>query len=788
MPNGDDLVQVNGPDGKQYQFPSGTTKDAAIAYFKKKGIGAAAPSTPPKTQAPPASAPQSKDQTTFQKLNQGTQALQDSIQRWRPRWDNPKVLLQDPTWYGRSAKYLGGEAIGAGKAAAGVLTGTTKLLNDAIASIDPVELYNRPQGEPAQQFEKDLINIPKGVLDLGKTSYDLLRHFPESASDPEAVGSAVANMAMTVDGGVKGAKAIADHLGFNPAEAVASAKQLSKSSVDGLLRQRATEDAYVHKNGVGIAKDITSAVQEANKEVKAHVDNLAQIDKNVPAGVIDASKEADVIKDAFKDIVKTPDPLNRTLNDMVQDAKNTAPGQWSFEKVRQFRSKVGRALNTMKGPDYAVGSRVYQDLTQKLSGVAKKYGLSDSWNQYNELEKKINKSFGIINDAQDIVDTNGEGAKMAAALKDKAAVKEVNESLQQYGLDPEKVIDYARKADKIQSRRGGSYKSIFKQVYGLPGGFVGLPVMAALREGGAGYPASIGAAALAGMGTAYLIHAVRAAMLSPEILDGILEERKWPGKLALPKGDFPPGEASNEGVAGPEPLGPTGPTKPSLPSPRVPESTMAQPPTTSRGTPTGEATIFEGKNTPLPKDLHEVLEKQAGRKLSDEEALALDRANLERQMGSGVGKPDETSKIREQKRAELEKPDPERYKPKVTKVPEGEHGTGKLARTAKQRERVAAVRKEKGSTALGGGTQEISGGDVAADIAKTQERLATPNKDLSQLQIPEMEEALKAKAPKDYAMLQKFKKNRQITDEEYQQGLRHFLLIAYEDDLREHYE
>jgi hypothetical protein len=30
---------VQGPDGNTYQFPSGTTKDQAIAYFKKKGIG-----------------------------------------------------------------------------------------------------------------------------------------------------------------------------------------------------------------------------------------------------------------------------------------------------------------------------------------------------------------------------------------------------------------------------------------------------------------------------------------------------------------------------------------------------------------------------------------------------------------------------------------------------------------------------------------------------------------------------------------------------------------------------
>jgi len=43
MPDSQQVVQ--GPDGKQYQFPSGTTKDQAVSYFKKKGIGVSAPKT-----------------------------------------------------------------------------------------------------------------------------------------------------------------------------------------------------------------------------------------------------------------------------------------------------------------------------------------------------------------------------------------------------------------------------------------------------------------------------------------------------------------------------------------------------------------------------------------------------------------------------------------------------------------------------------------------------------------------------------------------------------------------
>src|SRR5580700_7158364 len=39
-------VTVVGPDNKKYAFPDGTTKEKAIAYFKKKGIGSKPPEQP----------------------------------------------------------------------------------------------------------------------------------------------------------------------------------------------------------------------------------------------------------------------------------------------------------------------------------------------------------------------------------------------------------------------------------------------------------------------------------------------------------------------------------------------------------------------------------------------------------------------------------------------------------------------------------------------------------------------------------------------------------------------
>lgn len=90
---------------------------------------------------------------------------------------------------------------------------------------------------------------------------------------------------------------------------------------------------------------------------------------------------------------------------------------------------------------------------------------------------------------------------------------------------------------------------------------------------------------------------------------------------------------------------------------RKADEVMVQPEVTSRATPTGEGAS-------LPAEIHANLEKQAGRKLSDDEAVALDRANLERGM---VSAPEgNTNQVREAKRSQLEKPRSDSEQPKKT--------------------------------------------------------------------------------------------------------------------------
>lgn len=85
-----------------------------------------------------------------------------------------------------------------------------------------------------------------------------------------------------------------------------------------------------------------------------------------------------------------------------------------------------------------------------------------------------------------------------------------------------------------------------------------------------------------------------------------------------------------------------------LPTEPPTREVMRQPGETSRATPTSE----RAEPAALPEALKSDLEEQAGHPLSDEEAIALDRANLERGMASA--EPGDTNAIREAKREELE--------------------------------------------------------------------------------------------------------------------------------------
>jgi hypothetical protein len=81
--------------------------------------------------------------------------------------------------------------------------------------------------------------------------------------------------------------------------------------------------------------------------------------------------------------------------------------------------------------------------------------------------------------------------------------------------------------------------------------------------------------------------------------------------------------------------------------------------------------------------------------------------------------------------------------PLVTKVPEGQHGTGKEATRAKDRERKQKARAEGKAPAAG---REITGGGVVENIMKKLEETKSlyTSETVSMMDVPELEEAIKA--------------------------------------------
>jgi hypothetical protein len=773
-------VRVLGPDNRNYVFPAGTTKDKAITFFKSKGITSAesprpklgapkAPKVPPGAVALPAEKPE----TTLQA--RGAEAATQAL-KWRPRWDTPEAILQDPTWYKRSLRYAGGELIGAGKAGLGVGVGGMKLLHDIASALDPFEGYNRPTGEPQAQVAKDVADIGRGIYDLGAATWDLVKHFPEASTDPEKLGNHIAQMAMVVDGAAKMAKDFAPMLKGDAKTAVDVAHRSTTAKIPSrFINRKNFQDVYRHTVGLDVAKKITRAAGEIDEEVRLHSNHLdEQIDTKVPAGTISAANEAQAVVDAVQSTIKTPmtEPIPPVLVQVMKDAKATAPNLWTFAKTRQLRSSIGRALGRVSGPQEAVLSKVYVDLTNKLKGVAKQYGLEDSWNHYNELERKRSRQFGHLIDK--VVESQSGKEVAGHLLSDTGLTGELVNNLAKYRLDSKYVLDFMKNSARIAKDQQGWKGTLFRMAYGTP---AGVPVMIAGRLAGAGWFGSVALGALAGYGFTGLVNAARALRLSPKVIQSILDARELPGKMRVKPGTFPeagPG-LIQEGAAPAAPAAPTAPT--ALPEPKKPPELPA--PKIERRAESKEVGPRAKLVHPEQRTLYYRLKEQ----LKDKSLSERDRGIIEAQIKDieehpfgekKLGYDIKSAKVeKKMTREEAEAASAKRHAAPpeaVGREPGARPGTTKespLGRRTKARERVAKGREEAGRTRQ-------------KESEEAMARAQAMNMDVSQLQIPEMEEYLRAKSPSTFRSLQEQRKAKAFQESEYKEALMWYSIHALE--------
>jgi hypothetical protein len=549
--------------------------------------------------------------------------------------------------------------------------------------------------------------------------------------------AALTKNASTVNGAVKAAAEATAKAGVDASEAARVAHRASSGWLGRMLHNRAVLDQYVDAKGLKVAQDVGKAAKEVEKEYGSHAENIEkQIDTRLPSGVIDATAEADRVKDILKDLVKTPQGLHPAIAQLLADAKKTGPGMWTFAKARQFRSSLGRALGRIEGPQLKAGWQIYDDLGKKLGAVAKKYGLGKEWEHYNTLSTQYHKYYGEMVD--DVTEARA-GEQVAAVLnKYKGQTNRLVQNLGKYGLKSDDITKFMKYAERWRKENLSVGRgSMFRMAYGSKGG---IPVMIAARAAGAGWLPSVGAGALAGYLTTEMTNALRAAKLSPEVIEHILETTGLPGRMPKGKGTF----SSEEPPEGGTPSAPTAPTKPkpSAPSP----SAKFKGGISSAGV---EASIKpatqDAKIQALKTEIQDLSKKLRG------SASEADKALAKKRMEESQSLVDEM----------------EGKQPKVTKVPEGEHGKGRLAEQAKARERIAKNRGEAKTTAQ-------------KEAAEAQARVEAQGLDVSKLQIPEMEEALRELHPVAWSAIQKARKTKAFPETDYEPYLREMLLRAYE--------
>jgi hypothetical protein len=725
-------VRVFGPDNRYYQFPAGTTKEAAVSYFKKKGI------TSPESPAP-------KSEMAKVDPSKLLTDLKGATARLAPE-ERPGGLAKfgrgveqafgvDPekmatAFKGKDVRGVGGQTRHVSGAEAQwaemgeEIFGGLKNFGLSVLK-DPLNAAQIIEG-PARGIESGASKMIHGQPAEGAGEF--FGSIGGILGGAEGVKK-LHTHANIVDGTIKAASDIAKATGKDVGEAASTAHKLSTEGTPSrLLKRRAFEDQYVHAKGLDVAKKVTKAVQAVSEEVKLHASGIAeQIDTKIPTGVVDAGAEAATIMKEFQDVVKTPEKAHPVLVQMVKDAQATAPKLWSWEKARQFRSSVGRAMSGDKvvGPQKVVLTKVYIDLTKKLGGAAKQYGLEKSWNQYNELASKMDKEFSDITDD---VGSAKSGQEVAAKLgKDTALTLEMSKNLSKYGLKASEISDFIKTSKRIQNAKNFMNRSIFRLVYGSA---PGLATAMSLRMSGAPYIAALGGGALVGLTSTYLVSLARIMKLSPEVIEHMMKERELPGKMKFEPGTFPSEEAP----------------------PQLPEPSAKGPSEPITGEPESERLVRLGPDSreATPPTVEEIAAHKARTEKSGLEKVEEAKKRLAaRSQGKDVTVSPESSK-------------PQTSVPKSGVYPEGQHGTGKLAEQSKARERIT---KNRGTAKR---TEQARATEAAA-------RAQAQHMDVSQLQIPEMEEYLKTKNPKALSGLTKMRKGG-IPDVEYIEALKYLIL------------
>ncbi|HEV2298075.1 MAG TPA: hypothetical protein VGR72_06120 [Candidatus Acidoferrales bacterium] len=226
---------------------------------------------------------------------------------------------------------------------------------------------------------------------------------------------------------------------------------LAGASVFAWLRHRSAVEAslennYIETRGFYIARKIDEAESEVKREIVRHAEAVSDaVDSVHPEGVIDVAELC-----SKTDLESCPWSLRETLQ-QASTGQHQESGRWSFKHAEQFRTRVREELDAIERHRSWDEVPIYSDLTEKLQVAAKEVGMEDSWNHYNELERKLRQNFSGFLDKISHAKTGEEVAHLL--LADKAFTRENLWNLRKYGLDDVEVGRYMNIAATALRRR-----------------------------------------------------------------------------------------------------------------------------------------------------------------------------------------------------------------------------------------------------------------------------------------------------------------------------------------------
>lgn len=435
----DDSVQVQGPDGQQYSFPSGTDKNAAIAYFKKKGIGGAPATSQNQSSGSPQAQPSGATADTSSPVTSTVKSF-----------------------------------------ASGVGTGLKSLVSM------PGQIYHAFADDPQTPEEKQLMGGPYSSLILGTkrllldpqvSEYDKAKQEAQTGNTSESMGHSIAAGVplfgplaahLGEEGGQDPAKAIGEGLTYLAAPKVAGkvigAAPKAIPAIGNLLRDLTDPAQRVTNMG---RTDALTQISNARQNFADHVGkvingiNAADYQQSGGTRAVSVAPVVSKIANIDQTFKATPDtmPLYWEARQSLLDS-NAPDSKMFMKEVHDLKQKVGEnfADSPDGSKDRAATSQLLNSVDDVMAKRAEELGQTKQFDYYRtkwRTLKTMESPRGILGQLDNTGDSAGPasidpraGKKFFDILRDPhntAAVNDAVADLSQFGLNKNFVSDLSGK-------------------------------------------------------------------------------------------------------------------------------------------------------------------------------------------------------------------------------------------------------------------------------------------------------------------------------------------------------